>query len=333
MGIASHSDDLSFQAVQGGTSPTSQIVNVSKSNNHTVSWSGTDNAAWLSISPTSGSITNSAQISVSVNPAGLAAGTYTATVTITAAHGGSISVPVTLTVTAASVPPAIAATPTSLSFSAQQGGGNPAAQTVSISNTGGGTLSWSASDNAAWLTLSPASGTGNGAVTLSATTGTLTAGSYSGTVTLSATGATPVTVPVSFTVTAAPVPPAIGASPTSLTFSAIQGGSGPPNQTLYVQNAGGGILNATLTTNAPWLGVSPTSTVGNVSVDVYVNIVGLTAGTYKATITGTATGAATSVTVPVTFTVTAASASIAVSPTSLSFTATQGAANPANQSV
>src|SRR5215831_8226824 len=228
---------LSFQAVQGGASPTSQIVNVSKSNNHTVSWSGTDNAAWLSISPTSGSITNSAQISVSVNPAGLAAGTYTATVTITAAHGGSISVPVTLTVTAASVPPAIAATPTSLSFSAQQGGGNPAAQTVSISNTGGGTLSWSASDNAAWLTLSPASGTGNGAVTLSATTGTLTAGSYSGTVTLSATGATPVTVPVSFTVTAAPVPPAIGASPTSLTFSAIQGGSGPPNQTLYVQNA------------------------------------------------------------------------------------------------
>src|SRR5215472_10949 len=92
----------------------------------------------------------------------------------------------------ATAPPAISASPTSLSFTAQQGGSNPAAQTVSISNTGGGTLSWTASDNAAWLTVSPSAGTGNGAVTLSATTGTLTAGSYSGTVTLSATGATPV---------------------------------------------------------------------------------------------------------------------------------------------
>ena len=71
-----------------------------------------------------------------------------------------------------SVNPAIGASPTSLSFTATQGGGNPATQTVSISNTGGGTLSWTASDNAAWLTLSPASGTGNGAVTLTATTGT-----------------------------------------------------------------------------------------------------------------------------------------------------------------
>src|SRR5262249_21541760 len=64
------------------------------------------------------------------------------------------------------VPPAIGASPTSLSFTAQQGGSNPAAQTLSISNTGGGTLSWSAIDNAAWLTVSPSAGTGNGAVTL-----------------------------------------------------------------------------------------------------------------------------------------------------------------------
>src|SRR5262245_10509300 len=47
------------------------------------------------------------------------------------------------------VPPAIAASPTSLSFTAQQGGSNPAAQTVSISNTGGGTLSWSADERRA----------------------------------------------------------------------------------------------------------------------------------------------------------------------------------------
>lgn len=93
---------MSFQAVQGGASPSSQILNVLKNNNHTMSWRSTDNATWLNVSPTTGSITNSAQISVSVNPAGLAAGTYAATVTITATKGGSISVPVTLTVTSGS---------------------------------------------------------------------------------------------------------------------------------------------------------------------------------------------------------------------------------------
>ncbi len=146
---------------------------------------------------------------------------------MSATGASPVTVPVTFTVTAAPVPPAIGASPTALSFTATQGGANPAAQTLSISNTGGGTLTWSASDNAAWLTLSPASGTGNGAVTLSASTGTLTAGSYSGAVTMSATGASPVTVPVTFTVTAAPVPPAIGASPTSLSFTARRAAQTP----------------------------------------------------------------------------------------------------------
>ena len=110
--------------------------------------------------------------------------------------------------------PAIAMSPTSLSFTAQAGG-NPAAQTLTISNTGRGTLRWSAIGSAPWLTLSPGSGTGNGLVTVTAATGSLAVGTHSGTVTLSGgTGVTPVTVPVSFTVSAAPVPPAIGASPT-----------------------------------------------------------------------------------------------------------------------
>ena len=125
---------LSFQAVQGGTSPSSQTVNVLKSNKHTVTWSGTDSASWLSISPTSGSITSSAQISVSVDPTGLAAGTYTATVTITAAQGGGISVPVTLTVTPGSAPNSTSSsTPSSTSTSTPSS--TPTPTTTSSSTT------------------------------------------------------------------------------------------------------------------------------------------------------------------------------------------------------
>ena len=68
------------------------------------------------------------------------------------------------------VPPVIGASPTSLSFAATQGGANPATQTLNISNTGGGTLNWTTSENATWLSLSPISGTGNGAATLTVTT-------------------------------------------------------------------------------------------------------------------------------------------------------------------
>lgn len=93
---------LSFQAAQGGTNPPTQIVNILKNNDRTLSWSSSDNATWVSVSPTAGNITNSAQISVSVNPAGLAAGSYAGTVTVSVKKGGNISVPVTLTVTSGS---------------------------------------------------------------------------------------------------------------------------------------------------------------------------------------------------------------------------------------
>jgi hypothetical protein len=220
--------------------------------------------------------------------------------------------------------------PTSLSFTVQAGA-NPATQTLTINNIGGGTLSWSASDSAAWLSLSPASGTGNGAVTASVATGTLTAGSYSGTITLSATGTTSVTIPVALTITAAPVPPAIGMSPTSLSFTAQQGGGNPAAQTLNVSNTGGGTLNWNVSHDATWLSHTPNTGTGAGTVTISVTTGTLTAGTYSGQVT-LWPNAGTSVTVPVTFTITAA-LSINLNPSSLSYAATQGAANPANQNI
>ena len=103
----------------------------------------------------------------------------------------------------------IGVSPTSFSFTGQQGGANPAGQSLSISNTGGGTLGWTATTNQSWLTVSSASGTVPSTVTVSVNTAGLAAGSYSGTVTVSAPGAsnTPQTVAVSLTVTSPPLPP------------------------------------------------------------------------------------------------------------------------------
>ena len=54
--------------------------------------------------------------------------------------------------------PAIGVTPSSFTFTATEGGANPASQSLTISNTGGGTLDWSAAVVGAWLSVSPVSG-------------------------------------------------------------------------------------------------------------------------------------------------------------------------------
>ena len=326
--IGTSPTSLSFAAQQGGSNPSTQTLSISNTGGGTLSWSASDSMAWLSLSPASG--TGAGAVTVSVTTGALTAGSYTGTVILSAPGASSVTVPVTFTVTAAPVAPAIGASPASFTFTAQAGV-NPAAQTLTISNTGGGTLSWSASDNTAWLALSPASGTGNASVTLTVSTGTLAAGSYSGQITVTATGATTVTIPVTFTVTAAPVPPAIGASPTSLTFTAQQGSSSPTTQTLNVSNTGGGTLSWSASPNNTWLTVSPASGTGNRAITVSPTTGALTAGSYSASITLSATGAA-SLTVPVTFTVTAAP-TITLSPSTLAFTSTQGGASPANQTI
>src|SRR3972149_3477866 len=125
------------------------------------------------------------------------------------------------------VPPTIGYSPTTFSFTATQGGSNPPSQNLSITNTGGGTLNWSVSDDATWLNLSPLSGSDSGTVTLSVDIAGLTVGTYNGTITITAAGSTntPVNIPVTLTVNA---PPAA-----TLTLLVPNGGDVLPSGGIY----------------------------------------------------------------------------------------------------
>ena len=105
--------------------------------------------------------------------------------------------------------PVLSVTPGSLAFTGQAGGANPASQPMSVTNAGGGTLSWTASGNATWLSVTPASGTAPSTVSVGADISGLAAGTYDGTVTITSTGATgsPKSIPVTLTVTAPPPGP------------------------------------------------------------------------------------------------------------------------------
>jgi hypothetical protein len=103
------------------------------------------------------------------------------------------------------VGPTIGLTPTQLSFSADQAT-NPSSQTFLVTNAGGGTLRWDASEDAAWLSLSPTSGIlGAGAsqtVTATITSNNLEPGQFESTIVVTDPNAanSPRTLPVSLAV-------------------------------------------------------------------------------------------------------------------------------------
>ncbi|HVD58291.1 MAG TPA: glycoside hydrolase family 88 protein [Thermoleophilaceae bacterium] len=105
--------------------------------------------------------------------------------------------------------PVLSVSPTSLSFAATQGAAGPAAQTLSVVNTGGGSLPFTASASAPWLTVSASSAAAPATLTVTASQAGLAPGTYNATVTVDGGGASgsPRSVPVTFTVAAAPPPP------------------------------------------------------------------------------------------------------------------------------
>jgi hypothetical protein len=108
-----------------------------------------------------------------------------------------------VTAAAAAGAPTIVTNPTSLTFTATEGGGNPVGKNLDVSNTGGGTLAFTVSDDAAWLSVSPTSGTAPATIVASVVTGSLTAAGspYTGTITITDSGGTATNTPLAITVT------------------------------------------------------------------------------------------------------------------------------------
>ena len=290
---------LSFNYQSGGTVPASQSFAVSSTGsalNYTVSTSAT----WLSATPASG--TTPGNVSVSVTPGSLSAGTYTGSVTITSsgASNSPKSVPVTLTVTSATTP-TLTVSPLSLSFSYQTGGSTPTAQPVTLSSSSA--LNYTAVSSAAWLNATPASGATPASLSVSVNPSGLAVGNYSGTLTVTASGASnsPQKIAVSLAVTSASSGnPSLNVAPGTLTFTYASGSTTSGTQNLSITSTGAALQITAAASGGSWLSVTPTTGSTSVTVKVSANPTGLAAGTYNGTITITSTGAAnTPQTIPV----------------------------------
>jgi hypothetical protein len=199
--------DLSFTAVQGGANPSAQSLTVTNTGKGQLSWSATDDAPWLSITPTSGRTKKSDVIKVMVNISGLAPNTYTGTITISTSGAATTSRQIQVSLNIVAPAPTIGSDPTSLSFVGTEGGSNPTPQTVNIRNTGMGTLNWTVSDDAPWLTVTPSSGTtttSTNALTVTVNAVALAANTYRATITVTDPRAlnSPQQIPVTLVMTA-----------------------------------------------------------------------------------------------------------------------------------
>jgi uncharacterized protein (TIGR03437 family) len=350
---------LTFVYEISKSQPGSQNLSVTSSTGGSLNYSATAastqcGGAWLTLSGNaSGTVsgTTVGGFTGSVNTTGVAAGSCAGTITVTAtnattgaaAPGSPVTIPVTLWVSAN---PLLMTSAPSLSFTAQQQGSAPPAQTITLSSTDSSavltyTVDVGYSAGSGWMSVNQTTGStaaGANALTVSVIPGLLSAGTYSGTITLKASGAatvanSPVVIPVTFQVTSA----TLSATPTSLALTATAGGSAPASQSLQI-TTNGSVANFTAVASIvqsaasipSWLTVTPTTGTTPATLTVSASIANLAAGTYSGAVTVSAANAA-PVNVPVTLTVNGGS--ISASPTSLSFTEAAGTPTAATQAM
>jgi hypothetical protein len=348
---------LSYSSVYQQAGPAAETVNLTLSPacTTTQAWNMTSAPSWLSFSATSGKAPTT--LSVGVVSKGLQPGTYNGTVLFNS-QAGTQSLSVTYTVGEPAAP-AMSITPTALSFTAVAGQKSPPAQLLQISNTGGGTLNWTAvaatTVGGSWLSVKQGSGSLSGQQSATIKVGVklspiIIPGTYSGTITVNGTdgngqsvsgGAQLVTVTLVVN-----APCSIAASPAALAFTAVTGGQTPPAQpvTITASGACANALNWTATVSGSkantWLAMTPSS--GTVSLtapattSVSVSLSGLQAGGSNATITIRATDSVSGLPVGLSILVTVAlnvqaACALQPAPTHNTTFTTEDGANPSTQ--
>jgi len=311
---------LNFSRVIGTGNPTPQAFNIANTGAGTLNWTAVSDMGWIFASPASGS--GASPVNVSVNIAGLPEGLSTGHVVVSdpAASNSPQSVTVNLTLTK----PTLGASPTSLSFSGQAGGPNPAQKSFSLSASSSAAISWTSNKTSSRVDYSPTSGTTPNTINVTPNIVGLVTGTYNDTITITAANAanSPLKIPITITLSQAPE---ISVLPATLEFNAVQGGADPAPDTVAVTNSGGGVLDFTASTDQPWLSALPGAGTAPQNIQVSAAVGVLTANTYTGHVIISSGAAANSPeTVTVTFNVQANPAVLDVSPLTFAFSATEG---------
>jgi hypothetical protein len=217
---------FSFSNALNGTAPATKTVVFISTPATPLPFTMSANQSWVTMSATSGVTKSTLQLGV--NPAGMAAGRYTALITVTPTGAGNppMTIPVSLTISAPAQPAyVISAAPTAFSFANTTNGPTPALQTVVFIATPATPLPFTMAASQPWITMSASSGVTKSTIQLGVNTTSMAAGNYTGQIVVTPTGAgnPPMTIPVSLTISApAAVAPSITSQPAAQTVNAGQ---------------------------------------------------------------------------------------------------------------
>ena len=187
---------MAAMPVSVSTSPVNATISSGGTQQFMATVSNTPNSA-VTWSATAGTISASGLFT-----AATVASTTQGSVTATSQADPSKSASVALTVNPSA--PGLAVNPANLNFAGLVGASNPMPSSVSITNTGAGSLTFTSASDQPWLVLSAASGTTPSTLRVSPSITALKAGTYTGHVTLADAGATRA-VTVVLTMTSPPV--------------------------------------------------------------------------------------------------------------------------------
>lgn len=328
-------NSLKFTYQIGGAAPTPQVITPASSStaiNFTVTPQSAGN--WITANPIFGTTPN--PISVGINPAGLAPGTYTGSVTVTGTGSGNgpQSVPVTLTITNN---PILTASSTGLTFNYQRGRDIPGAQIVNVGSTGAPfnySIFTETLTGAGYVAINVTSGTTPGSFAVSMVPSALASGlpgNYSARIAITAPGAanSPLIIPLTLVLSDGPL---VNVSQPSLAFNFQGGGALPAPQFVSLTSTGDPVnLAVSSTSTGGWLTVGPSTTATPANVTVQVNPLGLLPGVYNGAITITSAAQNSPITIPVSLTVSAGT--LTASPASLTFLQAQGGNTPPAQTI
>jgi uncharacterized protein (TIGR03437 family) len=209
--IVASPNSLSFAFAANSTLPATQQVAISSNSATTFTATSITNGTgnWLTVTPSSGNLPNTLQVTVTPSLLPPGTGPFNAALAINAPGTTGVSLPVLVTVGGT---PAIKVSPAQMSFAFQLGFGAPAAQTLTVQSSTGANVNFSANAKTAncgsnWLVISQQTGVTPSTISVQINTSGLVAGTCSGEVDIAGSGVSnpSVVVPVSLLVSTNPL--------------------------------------------------------------------------------------------------------------------------------
>jgi uncharacterized protein (TIGR03437 family) len=286
------------------------------------SWTGASNVPWLTISTgASGSGPGTVHYAAATNAAA-------------ASRQGSLTVAgQQFTVNQAGTALSFIVGPSPLSFHFTAGSAAQVDHPLYINPSAPGAAFTTATSGGAWLSVAPAAGTVPGASIVSVNPSGLSAGSYQGTVTVTVTNAIPPQQRIVVNLVIDPAgAPQLSVDSTTINLSSTRNGHSDSKNLQIVNIGSGNVVFRTAVSGGSWLSVQPdsgsASIAANSTLVVTANPQGLDPGTYTGRVVITPDNGS-PINVDVFFTVTAATRTMLLSQSGLTFTAVaQGGAVP-----